>query len=167
MRQVSGRFTRTPADADDLAQEALTKAYRGIDGFDGRYPRAWLRRIVANTAASNARRRRFDEVVLEHEPPVLGEQVGRHEQFRPDSRLLEESFDPVLERAVAALSDDHRAVVQLVDVGGLTYDEAAEELGVPVGTVMSRLHRARARLRESLRGTHLERASSARVVAPV
>ena len=55
VRRVSTQFTRTAADADDLAQEALTKAYRGIDTFDGRYPRAWLRRIVANTAANNAK----------------------------------------------------------------------------------------------------------------
>lgn len=167
VRMVSGQFTRTPADADDLAQEALTRAYRGIGGFDGRYPRAWLRRIIANTAASNARRRRFDEVHLEHEPPVLGEQVGRVDQFRPDIQLFDATLDPVLDSAVAALSDDHRRVIQLVDVWGMTYDEAAAELDVPVGTVMSRLHRARGKLRAALRGSHLDRATSAEAVAPV
>ena len=167
VRRVSSQFTRTPADADDLAQEALARAFRGIAGFDGRYPRAWLRRIVANTAASNARRRRLDEVVLEHEPPVLGEQVGRAEKNRPDTRIIDETFDPILESAVASLSDDHRLVVELVDARGLTYEEAALQLGVPIGTVMSRLHRARARLRTALRGSHLDRAASATGVAPV
>jgi RNA polymerase sigma-70 factor, ECF subfamily len=167
VRRVSGQLTRTRADAEDLAQEALTRAYRGIGGFDGRYPKAWLRRIVANTAASNARRRRFDEVHLEHEPPVLGDQVGRVEQFRPDTVVIDATFDPTLDVAVTALSTDHRRVIELVDVGGLTYDEAAAELDVPVGTVMSRLHRARSKLRAALRGSHLDRAASAEAIAPV
>lgn len=167
VRRVSSQFTRTPADADDLAQEALTKAYRGINTFDGRYPRAWLRRIIANTAASNARRRRFDEVVLEHEPPVLGEHVGFAEAMRPDTALLEATYDEVLDAALSGLSHDHREVVELVDVRGRTYEEAAEQLGVPLGTIMSRLHRARAKLREELRGTHLDRATSNGLIAPV
>ena len=167
VRRVSTQFTRTAADADDLAQEALTKAYRGIDTFDGRYPRAWLRRIVANTAASNARRKRLDEVVLEHEPPVIGEHVGRVDAFKPDTVVLDATLDPTLENAVLALSADHRRVVELVDVDGLTYEEAAEVLEVPLGTVMSRLHRARGKLREALRGTHLDRAAAAKAVAPV
>jgi len=167
VRRVSAQYTRTPSDADDLAQEALTKAYRGIGGFDGRYPRAWLRRIIANTAASNARRRRVSEVVLEHEPPVVGEGIGAVERFRPDVIALEGALDPALEVAVHALSADHREIVELVDVDGLTYEEAAAILDVPIGTVMSRLHRARSRLRDALRGTHLDRAASRTAVAPV
>lgn len=167
VRRVSTQFTRTAADAADLAQEALTKAYRGIDTFDGRYPRAWLRRIVANTAASNARRKRVDEVVLEHEPPVIGEHVGRLEAFKPDAVVLNTTLDPVLEAAVLALSLDHRTVIELVDVEGLTYEETASRLDVPHGTVMSRLHRARGKLRDALRGTHLDRASAAKAIAPV
>ena len=167
VRRVSAQYTRTSSDADDLAQEALTKAYRGIGGFDGRYPRAWLRRIIANTAASNARRRRVSEVVLEHEPPVVGEGIGAVERFRPDVIALEGALDPALEVAVHALSADHREIVELVDVDGLTYEEAAAILDVPIGTVMSRLHRARSRLRDALRGTHLDRAASRTAVAPV
>ncbi len=167
VRRVSAQYTRTPSDADDLAQEALTKAYRGIGGFDGRYPRAWLRRIIANTAASNARRRRVSEVVLEHEPPVVGEGIGAVERFRPDVIALKGALDPALEVAVHALSADHREIVELVDVDGLTYEEAAAILDVPIGTVMSRLHRARSRLRDALRGTHLDRAASRTAVAPV
>ena len=150
VRRVSAQYTRTPSDADDLAQEALTKAYRGIGGFDGRYPRAWLRRIIANTAASNARRRRVSEVVLEHEPPVVGEGIGAVERFRPDVIALKGALDPALEVAVHALSADHREIVVLVDVDGLTYEEAAAILDVPIGTVMSRLFYARKKLQVEL-----------------
>ncbi len=167
VRRVAAQYTRTASDADDLAQEVLTRAFRGISGFDGRYPRAWLRRIIANTAASNARRRRLDEVVLEYEPPVLAENLGAVERFRPDVITIDTTLDPALESAVTGLSSDHREIVELVDVKGLTYEEAAEALGVPIGTVMSRLHRARSRLREALRGTHLDRATSRTAVAPV
>ena len=90
---------------------------------------------------------------------------GRVDAFKPDTVVLDATLDPTLENAVLALSADHRRVVELVDVDGLTYEEAAEVLEVPLGTVMSRLHRARGKLREALRGTHLDRAAAAKAVA--
>jgi len=105
------------ADADDLVQEALIRAYRAVDRFDGAHPRAWLLTILRNTHRNRLRIR-------------VASPLHENEQ---DTGLLDRS--------------DPARSVQLVDVDGLTYAEAAEALGVPRGTVMSRLHRARARIR--------------------
>jgi RNA polymerase sigma-70 factor (ECF subfamily) len=161
VRQVSRRFASRGLESEDLAQEVLVKAFRGLDGFDGRYPRAWLRRIALNTAISSNRRNRFDEVPLgDTEPDALGPPNAASTVDQPDVRLMDATLDPVLEAALRRLSTDHRRVLELVDLAEYSYDEAASELGVPVGTVMSRVHRARHNLRSALAGTHLDRAAS-------
>jgi RNA polymerase sigma-70 factor (ECF subfamily) len=127
-------LTRNNADAEDLAQETMLRAYRASDRFDGRHPRAWLLTIMRNTHINSHRRRR---------PQLLRD---------PDTP----EFDTEIERALTDLPEAFRAVVDLVDIGGLSYAEAAAALGVPTGTVMSRLHRARRRIRD-----HLDRAGVA------
>jgi RNA polymerase sigma-70 factor, ECF subfamily len=149
--RVARRLTRTPTEAEDLVQDTLLRAYRGFDGFDGRYPRAWLLTILRNTHINRLRKRRPD--LLDDEVaqrlPALGAD-GR--QDGTSERALNDEFDPLVRDALAALSANHRAVVALVDLDGLSYQEAADVIGVPVGTVMSRLHRARRKVR-----AHLER----------
>jgi len=168
VRQVSRRFASRGLEPEDLTQEVLVKAFRGLDGFDGRYPRAWLRRIALNTAISSNRRNRFDEVPLgDTEPDALGPPTAAPTADQPGVRLMDATLDPVLETALRRLSTDHRRVVELVDLAEYTYDEAAAELGVPVGTVMSRVHRARHNLRSALAGTHLDRAGSSLSSTPL
>lgn len=150
--RVARRLTRTPTDAEDLLQDTLLRAYRGFDGFDGRYPRAWLLTILRNTHYNELRKRRpdlLDDEVAERlvAPGADGRLEGTAEQ------ALHNQFDPLVRDALVALTANHRAVVALVDLDGLTYQEAADVIGVPVGTVMSRLHRARSKVR-----AHLERA---------
>lgn len=137
-----------PADAEDLVQDTLVRAFRAIDRFDGAHPRAWLLTILRNTHRNRLRTRipallRDDE----HDTSLLdrGGDVRSAEDVVVDAQ-----FEAVVAEALAALPTMHRIVVQLVDVDGLTYAEAAHALGVPRGTVMSRLHRARARIRTRL-----------------
>lgn len=151
------RLTHDPHDAEDLVQDTLIRAFRAIDRFDGRYPRAWLLTILRNT---NINRGRKQTPSLLYDPdrtlgavPAPGAD-GRDGSAEP---ALARVPDPVLVETLLALPDHHQAVVALVDIDGLSYREAAELLDVPVGTVMSRLHRARRRLRDALeRAGHLQ-----------
>jgi RNA polymerase sigma-70 factor, ECF subfamily len=147
--RVARRLTRSLPEAEDLVQDTLLRAYRGFDGFDGRYPRAWLLTILRNTHVNRLRKRRPDllEDELAQRLPASGAD-GR--QDATAEQVLRDQFDPLVRDAVASLSASHRAVVALVDLDGLSYQEAADVLGVPVGTVMSRLHRARRKVRAHL-----------------
>jgi RNA polymerase sigma-70 factor (ECF subfamily) len=145
---VGRRLTANRADAEDLVQDTLTRAFRAIDGFDGRHPRAWLLTILRNTHINTVRRHRVATV----DDP--GSELVRRATPRPDDDpehvTMVSLFDEVLSDALAALAAPQRAVVELVDLNGLSYLEAAAVLDVPIGTVMSRLHRARAKLRDDL-----------------
>ena len=147
--RVARSMTHNVADAEDLVQDTLIRAYRAIDRFDGRYPRAWLLTILRNTHINRNRRKRPE---LLRDTDGTGnriEQVAGNEQT---DASVEYAFDAEIERALAELEEPFRRVIELVDIGGLSYAEAGKTLGVPVGTIMSRLHRARSRIRD-----HLER----------
>jgi RNA polymerase sigma-70 factor (ECF subfamily) len=148
--RVALSLTRRPADAEDLVQDTLIRALHGIDGFDGAHPRAWLLTIMRNAQINQHRRRRPE---LLHDQDVAFERLVATEgegYKTPEGLVVDKIFDSVVSDALAALPDRFHQVVTLVDVHGLSYAEAAEALGVPVGTVMSRLHRARARMRRRL-----------------
>lgn len=147
--RVARRLTRSSSEAEDLIQDALLRAYRGFDGFDGRYVRAWLLTILRNTHYNRLRKRQpdfLDDEIAQRlpAPGADGRQDGTSEQ------ALYDEFDPRVWDALASLSANHRAVIALIDLDELTYQEAAEVIGVPVGTVMSRLHRARFNVRVRL-----------------
>lgn len=149
MLRVARRLTRDANEAEDLVQDALVRAFRAIDRFDGRYPRAWLLTILRNTHVNRLRKRRPD--LLEDE--LVQRLPARGADGREDGtseQALQGSFDPLVKDALRNLSANHRAVIALVDLDGLTYQEAAQVLEVPVGTVMSRLHRARHKVRAEL-----------------
>jgi len=148
--RVALSLTRNPHDAEDLVQETLARAHGAIDRFDGRHPRAWLLTILRNTHVNSLRRRRPD---LLRDPEASIEEVGGREgEHEPDPAQLfdDAGFDSAVEHALAELPESFRSVVSLVDIAGMSYQEASEALGVPVGTVMSRLHRARKRMKRSL-----------------
>lgn len=147
-------LTRSDADAQDLVQDTLLRAYRSIDRFDGRYPRAWLLTIMRNANINRARKKKPD---LLNDPDLTFErsrEFADHDD--PESLVVSPVLDAAIEDAFSGLSDDFREVVELVDLDGLAYQEAANVLDVPVGTVMSRLHRARRRIREHLEETGLD-----------
>ena len=150
MLRVARSLTRSAADAEDLVQESLVRAFRAIDRFDGRHPRAWLLTIVRNTNSNMHRRRRpiaiDDSELLRASRPAFGatQSPGAEEVY-----VLEE-LDSALQAAVSGLDPKFRSALVLVDVHDLSYAEAAAVLDVPVGTVMSRLSRARERVRKTL-----------------
>lgn len=147
--RVARRVTGDPTDAEDLVQETLIRAYKAIDRFDGRHPRAWLLTILRNTWRNMNRRTRPH--LLDNEEIILSvPATGADGRSGAEEQVLDGVFDAELASALQSLSHNHRAVVVLVDIDGLTYQEAADVLGIPSGTVMSRLHRARRRLRKRL-----------------
>lgn len=145
--RVARSMTRNSHDAEDLVQDTMLRALRSIDRFDGRYPRAWLLTILRNTEINRHRRQRPSLLTAAQQTLPEPEADGG---ATAESTVVDLTFDEVVEEAFEQLSDDFREVVELVDIGGLTYAEAAEAAGVPEGTVMSRLHRARTRVREQL-----------------
>lgn len=148
--RVGRSLTGSDTDAEDLVQETMIRAFGAIDRFDGRHPRAWLLTILRRTHLNMHRRQRPSTVgdweVLRHARPAFG---GTHAPSAED-RALAEDLDPALRTAMAALDERFRAAVVLVDVHDLSYADAAAVLDVPVGTIMSRLSRARTRLRAAL-----------------
>jgi RNA polymerase sigma-70 factor (ECF subfamily) len=143
-----------PADAEDLVQDTLLRAWRSFDSFDGRYPRAWLLTIMRNANVNRHRRKRPS---LLDDPDVALAQTTSSDADAASAEdvVVARTFDAAVEVAVLALPAKFREVLMLVDVHGLTYAAAADALGVPEGTVMSRLHRARTRVRRSLAGSGL------------
>jgi RNA polymerase sigma-70 factor (ECF subfamily) len=138
------RMTGNAHDAEDLVQETFLRAYRAFDRFaPGSNARAWLQTILqrVRTDAFRRTRRRPQTVELTGEGPAAA---------APQHAL--DSGREALERALRALPEAFRTAVVLRDVQELSYAEIAEALGVPVGTVMSRIHRGRALLREALAG---------------
>jgi RNA polymerase sigma-70 factor, ECF subfamily len=148
--RVAYALTRNPSDADDLAQETFVRAYQAIGRFragEPLYP--WLSRIAVNLAYSLfRRRRRRPETSIE---PLVesGRQWAGDDD--PAERAAESERHERLGAAFATLTPEHQAVLALRVVEDLSYDDIARVLGVPVGTVMSRLSRARAELRARLR----------------
>ncbi len=147
--RVALSLTGQPADAEDLVQDTLIRAFRAVDRFDGAHPRAWLLTILRHTHLNRVRGRK--PVLLRDGESVelTLERVGKPEPSAEEV-VVSDLFEAVVAEALAALPDKHREVVTLVDIDGLSYQEAADVLGVPRGTVMSRLHRARARIRTRL-----------------
>jgi len=145
--RVARRLTGDATEAEDLVQDALVRAFRALDRFDGRHPRAWLLTILRNTHYNRRRKRT---------PDLLEDEVAQRLPDPDDAadgtadKALASGFQPLVKEALGKLSLRHRQVIALVDLDQLTYREAAELLGVPPGTVMSRLHRARAKVRAHL-----------------
>ena len=147
---VSARILGDRHLAEDVAQETFIKAHRSIDGFRGGSLRAWLLRIASNLSldATRSRKRRpAESLEAASERPgffVPSDRPG------PEQEALQGELREAIQNCITSLPDDQRAVVVLVDVQGLSYDEAAEAIGSAVGTVKSRLARGRRRLRDAL-----------------
>jgi len=152
------RMTRNPSDAEDVLQEALLKAYRGYHTFTaGTNLKAWLYRILTNTYINRYRKesRRPSEVELgELEDLYLYKRLGDSDTGGASRSAEEEALDRFVDgdvkAAVEALPENFRLPVLLADVEGFSYKEIAEIMDVPIGTVMSRLHRGRKALERAL-----------------
>ena len=146
-------LTRNVHDAEDVVQEACLRALKYFESFrgdEGTSARAWLLTIVRNTAFSSGRRQSPDVAALEfNEVQHSGAVADEH----PEAALLRGDAKQTLARALDRLAPEFREVIVLRELEGLSYKEISDVAGVPVGTVMSRLSRARGHLREALRDT--------------
>ena len=152
------RMTRNPADAEDLVQETFLKAYRAYDTFtEGTNLKAWLYRILTNTYINRYRKaqRRPTETDLDDvEDMYLYRRMGAEESAdlsrSAEDALLDGLVESDIKEAVEALPEHFRLPVLLADLEGFSYKEIAEILDIPIGTVMSRLHRGRKQLQRTL-----------------
>ena len=149
------RYVRNHAEAEDVAQEAFLKAYRAIQSFRGDSAfYTWIYRIAINTAKNalvSARRRPVD-YDLDLQDPEQAERAGRlRDEATPESLLLTEEIRQTVDEAIAGLPEDLRRAVTLREYDGLSYEEIAATMGCPVGTVRSRIFRAREAIDRQLR----------------
>jgi RNA polymerase sigma-70 factor (ECF subfamily) len=146
-------LTNSESDAEDLAQEAFLRAYRSLKGFRGTSSfRTWLYQIATNVFRNWLEKRRNQAPVnagsIDAPPPGMDEPVEPMGEENPEAQHVQRD---AIDRALAGLPNDQREAVLLRDVEGFEYREIAEQLGVPLGTVESRIFRGRARLKELLR----------------
>lgn len=150
------RMTRNPQDAEDLVQETFVKAFRARDRFTmGTNLRAWLFRILTNTYISEYRKKQRRPLESHHEEIEdwqLAEASSHESQGlrSAEAETLDRLPDSAVKKALQDLPEDYRMAVYLADVEGFAYKEIAEIMEVPLGTVMSRLHRGRKKLRDAL-----------------
>jgi RNA polymerase sigma-70 factor (ECF subfamily) len=151
------RLLRDPEESRDAAQEAFARAYGALGTYDPAQPFApWVLRIARNHCLDVLRRRipETQRVELDADPAAAGgpptPELADPAAARGDEALERRELAGALERAVSALPSNYREVVQLFHVEHLSYKEIAQTLDVPIGTVMTWLHRARARLKDAL-----------------
>ena len=152
------RMTRNPSDAEDLVQETYLRAYRGFGGFrEGTNLKAWLYRILTNTFINQyrAKKRRPDQVDLDDVEDFyifrrLGGLEAADAERTAETEALESMPDDEVKQALESIPEQFRMAVILADIEGFSYKEIAEILDVPIGTVMSRIHRGRRQLQKLL-----------------
>ena len=141
-------LARSPADAEDIVQDAMLRAFRAFDGFRGGDAKPWLLAIVRNCCRNmhaDTRRRAHTSLPEDDANAIAGSDAD------PEFEAVRASESRNLNAAIALLPDEFREVLILREMEEMSYREVAEATGTPIGTVMSRLSRARAMLKEKLR----------------
>jgi len=146
--RLAYRLTGNRADAEDLTQEVFIRVFRSLSTYQPGTFEGWLHRITTNLFLDQARRR--GRVRMEPLGDAADLVPASTEGGSPERRFEHANLDLDVQAALGALSPEFRAAVVLCDIEGLSYEEIATTLGVSMGTVRSRIHRARARLREAL-----------------
>jgi RNA polymerase sigma-70 factor, ECF subfamily len=149
------RMTRNPADAEDLVQETFLRAYRGFAGFqEGTNLKAWLYRILTNTFINTYRKKQREPKTVPDENVedwyLYDRLAAQSSEASAETTVLERMPDEDVKAALDALPEAFRMAVLLADVEGFSYKEIADILDIPIGTVMSRLHRGRRALEKAL-----------------
>jgi RNA polymerase sigma-70 factor (ECF subfamily) len=153
--KLVGRFVNDPTEAEDVAQEAFLKAYRALASFRGDSAfYTWLYRIAINTAKNalvSQRRRPVDFDLDLQDPDQYERQAKLKEADTPEGVLLTDEIRAVVEEAMEQLPEDLRTAIVLRELEGLSYEEIAEAMDCPVGTVRSRIFRAREAIDKKLK----------------
>ncbi|HYL10183.1 MAG TPA: sigma-70 family RNA polymerase sigma factor [Candidatus Acidoferrales bacterium] len=149
-------LVRREQDAEDIVQEAYLRAYRFFSGFHGGDARAWLLQIVRNTSYTWLQRNRPQESTAEFDEEVHS---GSQTPVNPETLAIESANRERLNRALEELPPNFREVLVLRELEGCSYKEIAEITGIPIGTVMSSLARARRRLALALAGESKQEAA--------
>ena len=150
------RLVRNTRDAEDLVQETYLKAFRSFDKFEeGTNIKAWLLRILKNTFINRYRqnqreKEKVDFTKIEESYETLIDESGILYSENPEALLMKNVYTEEVDRALQELPDEYRIVIHLAIVEDFSYKEIAELLQIPIGTVMSRLHRGRKILQSSL-----------------
>ncbi|MDD3517632.1 MAG: RNA polymerase sigma factor RpoE [Chromatiales bacterium] len=149
------RYVREPSMSLDVTQEAFIKAYRGLANFRGESAfYTWLYRIAINTAknylVSNSRRTPDYEIDVQDAEQLAGESALK-EYATPERELLTEEIQNTVAGAIADLPEDLRVAITLRELEGMSYEEIAQTMGCPIGTVRSRIFRAREAIDRTLR----------------
>jgi RNA polymerase sigma-70 factor (ECF subfamily) len=144
-------LTRNDQDAQDVTQESFLRAFRFFDGYQGGNMRAWLLTIVRNTCYTWLHQNRPPESAVEFDEEIHSEEFSASAD--PELQVLANADKATLQRALEELPEMFREVLVLREIEGMSYKEIADVSSVSIGTVMSRLARARTRLRQSLSGT--------------
>ena len=157
------RMTRNPSDAEDLLQETTLRAYRGFASFEeGTNLKAWLYRILTNSFINTYRKRQREPQTVDGPDDLdewfLFDRLGsKSVEPSAEEDVLERIPDAEVKAALESIPEKFRMAVLLADVEGFSYKEIAEIMDVPIGTVMSRLHRGRKALEKALYGLARER----------
>jgi RNA polymerase sigma-70 factor (ECF subfamily) len=157
------RMTRNPADAEDLLQETTLRAYRGFASFqEGTNLKAWLYRILTNSFINTYRKKQREPKTVDGPEDLdewfLFDRLGAQSVARSaEDDVLANIPDADVKEAIESIPENFRMAVLLADVEGFSYKEIAEITRVPIGTVMSRLHRGRKALEKALYGVAKER----------
>ncbi len=152
------KLTRNPGDAEDLVQEAYLRAFRFFDSYQqGTHIKAWLFRILRNTFINRYRAAKirpdevdFAKVEAIYDKVVRGEFLAGKQPRSPEEIVMSGVLDHEVQEAIDRLPEEYRTVVILALVEGMSYREIASALSIPLGTVMSRLHRGRKQLQTAL-----------------
>jgi RNA polymerase sigma-70 factor (ECF subfamily) len=146
------RMVRNRTDAEDLSQDAFIRTFSVLDRYDPSYPfSSWLFRITSNLCIDFLRRRRGDTISLDQ--PIAGAEGDIQRQLpagtvKPDREMETKEMMATLEEAITSLPEHYRIIVVLRHQEQMSYEEIAENLGIPLGTVKARIHRARNMIKE-------------------
>ena len=147
---VATRMLGDRVEAEDLAQDVFVKVYHGLQGFQGEALfSTWLYRITTNSCLNQRRKRKRESQVtqvVDDPEPILSDRASN-----PHTLLERKELKDFLEKAIQALPQEQRMVLILRDIEGLSYEEIADSLGLELGTVRSRLHRARLEVQGSVK----------------
>lgn len=152
--RLAYRLTGNQQDAEDLTQDTFMRVFRSLKTYQPGTFGGWLHRITTNLFLDMVRHRstiRMEEFPEDYERVLGGDRENQNDSHMDPERAFEmNNLDPALERALNGLAPEYRVAVILCDGLGMSYDDIAQTLGVKMGTVRSRIHRARAQLRASL-----------------